>query len=152
MSGATVFRLLLAALLVAGCGFERERPSPVETDETASLSVQVLAPRTGAVLGAGTQATIEISARDLAGDNLQGVGYVARRSGSGGNVTLDSVALATGGGSLAVRDFTFTVPEGLPANTQIDVFGIAYGPGTQSRLSVASSVVVIPCQAGVPGC
>jgi hypothetical protein len=147
-----VVRLFLPALILAGCGFDRERPSPIEPDVAASLSVEVLAPRSGAVVGAGTSVTIEISARDLAGDRLEGVGYFARRSGSGGNATLDSVALSTGGGSLAVREFTFEVPANLPENTQVDVFGVAFGPGTQSRVSVPRSVSVSPCRTGVPGC
>jgi len=144
--------LVVVLALSSGCGFDRERPSPIETDEQANLSVEVLSPRTGTVLGAGTDVTVEVSARDLSGDRLEGIGFVARRSGSGGNATLDSLAQATGGGTLAVREFTFTVPALLPVNTQIDLFGIAYGPGAQVRVSAPRSVTVIPCMENVPGC
>lgn len=147
--GVVVVLTLFAA---TSCGFDRERPSPVEPDAQASLSVQVLAPRPGTVLGIGTDVTIEVSARDLTGDLLVGIGYVARRSGSGGNATLDSATFVTGGGSLATHEFTLHVPETLFENAQIDVFGIAFGPGTQSRLSEARSVTVVECAPTVPGC
>jgi hypothetical protein len=145
-------RLLPLLVMLSACGFDRDRPSPVEPEEEASLSVEVLAPRTGEVLGVGTAVTVEVSARDLTGEQLHGIGFVARRSGSGGNATLDSLVESTGAQAQAVREFTFTVPADLPANTQLDFFGLAFGPGSQSRVSTARSVTVIPCAVGVPGC
>jgi hypothetical protein len=145
-------RLFPLVLLVGACGFDRDRPEPVEPEAEASLSVEVLSPRTGEVLGAGSAVVVEVSARDLTGEHLHGIGFVARRSGSGGNATLDSVVESTGARAQAVREFTFAVPAGLPVNTQVDVFGLAFGPGSQSRVSVARSVTVISCGPGVPGC
>ena len=46
----------------------------------------------------------------------------------------------------------FSVPA-LPTNTQVDIFGIAYGPGTQSRMSIGRSVIVAAtCSARPDGC
>jgi hypothetical protein len=145
-------RLLPLVMLLCACGFDRDRPAPVEPEAEASLSVEVLSPRTGEVVGAGSAVVVEVSARDLTGEHLHGVGFVARRSGSGGNATLDSVVETTGAQAQAVREFTFTVPAGLPVNTQVDVFGLAFGPGSQSRASSPRSVTVIPCSNGIPGC
>lgn len=139
------------ACLLYACGFDRERPSPVAPDATASLSVEVLAPLPGTPAFAGTTLTVSVRARDLSGDLLAGVGYVVRRSGSGNNATLDSASFGLGGAALATQEFTFAVPV-LPTNTQLDIFGIAYGPGTQTRVSIPRSVLVVPCQVGQPGC
>lgn len=140
-----------SACLLYACGFDRERPSPVAPEATASLTVEVLAPQPGTPVFAGKDLTVSVRARDLAGDHLAGVGYVVRRSGSGNNATLDSVALGVGGTTLATQEFTFAVPV-LPTNTQLDIFGIAYGPGVQTRVSIPRSVLVVPCPVGQPGC
>lgn len=138
---------LLAGALGAGCVRDRERPSPVEPDPQASLSVQLLEPRPGVTLVAGRDVTIRVSARDLAGEHLTGVGYVARRFGFA-NPTLDSVAFHFAATSDTIRDFTFSVPASLPTSTQLDFYGIAYGPGTQARLSTPNSVIVAQCTVG----
>lgn len=135
----------------AGCYSDRARPDPSEPAVTASLSVQILEPRTGAAVLGNRPLTIGVLGRDLGGTRLEGVGYVARRAGSGSNVTLDSAGYRPGAGSSLEHAFEFLVPD-LAANTQIDVFAIAYGPGTQARLSVPSSVIVVRCQPGIPGC
>jgi len=140
----------LLALPASGCYTDRSRPYPSEPEITASLSVQVIEPRHGiSVLGARSLA-VRIQGRDMGGARLEGVGFVARRSGSG-NATLDSVAFRPGAAAVLDHEFEFTVPD-LPTNTQVDVYGVAYGPGTQARLSVPSSVVVVRCQPGIPGC
>jgi hypothetical protein len=147
-----MMRVLGLIAIVSACGFDRDRPSPVEPDGEASLSVEVLAPLAGAVLGSGTGVTVAVSARDLTGDRLYGVGFVARRADAAGNAVLDSAVESTGAQSQAVREFTFVVPAGLPVNTQMNAFGLAFGPGTQSLMSSARSVTVVACAAGVPGC
>jgi hypothetical protein len=143
----------VATLLVAtACYADRTRPTPLEAEETASLSVQLLDPRDGmAVLGDHT-ITVAVLGRDLSGDRLEGVGFVARRMGNGAPATLDSVALRTAApGRVLQREFVFAVPD-LATNTQVDVIGIAYGPGSQARLSDPSSLIVIRCEPGIPGC
>jgi hypothetical protein len=139
-------------LLASGCLRDRERPSPFEPDSQASLSVQLLEPRPGVTLIAGRAALVRVSARDLLGEHLTGVGFVARHFGSGANATLDSVAFHFDATSDTVREFSFTVPATLPTSTQLDIFGIAYGPGNQSRLSIPNSVIVAQCQPGQAGC
>lgn len=146
----SAFWWVLLALPVGGCYVDRSRPGPSEPEITGSLSVQVIEPRHGiSVLGARPLA-VRIQGRDLGGARLEGVGFVARRSGSGA-ATLDSAAFRPGAAGVLDHEFEFTVPD-LPTNTQVDVYGVAYGPGTQARLSVASSVVVVRCQPGIPGC
>ena len=140
-----------ALALVAGCMRDRERPFPVEPDPQASLSVQLLEPRPGVTLIAGREVVVRVSARDLAGDHLTGVGFVARRFGFA-NPTIDSVAFYFQATTDTIREFTFNVPAALPTSTQLDFFGIAYGPGTQARLSVPNSVIVAQCSVGQSGC
>lgn len=143
--------LLLVLPLLAGCYADRTRPGPSEPTAGASLSVQLIEPRHGTTVLGERPLTVRVLGRDLDGARLVGVGFVARRSGSGGNATLDSVAYRAPGSSSLDHTFEFTVPD-LPTNTQVDVYGIGYGPGTQARLSTASSVIVVRCQPGIPGC
>jgi len=143
----------LAVLLAIGaaCAFDRERPMPAAA-QPASLAVEVIEPRHGATIPASGQVTVRVSARDLTGTQLSGVGFVARRSGSGSSATLDSAGLTLAQTGEATREFPFIVPA-LPTNTQVDIFGIAYGPGTQTRVSIAHSVIVVAtCPSGRPGC
>ncbi|MCI0434626.1 MAG: hypothetical protein L0271_13445 [Gemmatimonadetes bacterium] len=132
---------MAAVASAATCITERERPSPVET-AAASLSVRIVQPRHGATVLAGTSIAVVIEARDLDGSHLTGLGYVSRRLGSGSNATVDSVALRFPERSDSTHGFTFDIPAALPTNTQLDVYGIAYGPGSQARVSVPVSVVV----------
>jgi len=152
VSGMRATGCLLVVIVAGACNFDRERPSPVEPDVQAALSVLILEPRDGSVALTGRDLTVKVEARDLSGSRLAGVGFVARRSGSGGNATLDSVALGVDQTNEATREFTFAVPATLPANTQVDIFGIAYGPRTQTRVSVPSSITVARCDPGQPGC
>ncbi|MGD8279111.1 MAG: hypothetical protein PVH00_13830 [Gemmatimonadota bacterium] len=144
---------MLGVLLVAAaCYSDRSRPSPTETEPQVLLSVRLIDPRNGqAVLGDHT-INVSVEGRDLIGAQLRGVGFVARRVGNGEPVTLDSVAVLPGTPSrLLQQEFVFAVPD-LPTNTEVDVFGIAYGPGSQTRLSDPSSLIVIRCEPGIPGC
>ena len=139
------------AVVIASCAFDRERPMPTVA-EPASLTVEVIEPRAGATILASQDVPVRVNARDLNGTQLSGVGFVARRSGSGNNATLDSAGLSLPLTDEATREFAFSVPA-LPTNTQVDIFGIAYGPGTQSRMSVARSVIVVAqCPPGQPAC
>ncbi|MGH7502806.1 MAG: hypothetical protein ACREL7_13755 [Longimicrobiales bacterium] len=153
VSSRTVTVWLAAGLLtLAGCRRDRERPSPVENEPQASLSVRLLEPAPGVTLMAGRDAIVRVSAQDLLGENLTGVGFVARRVASGTNETIDSVALNFAATSDTINAFTLSVPDTLPTSTQLDIFGIAFGPGVQSRLSTPSSVIVAQCQPGLTGC
>jgi len=150
--GAHRIARLALALVTTSCYADRARPSPTETEQPVSLTVQLLEPRNGqAVLGAHT-INVAVLGRDLSGAGLRGVGFVARRMGGGGATTLDSVAVRPDTASRSLQqEFVFAVPD-LPTNTQVDVIGIAYGPGTATRLSDTSSLIVIRCEPGIPGC
>jgi hypothetical protein len=139
----------LPILVTPGCSFDRERPEPTEPRVPAQLSVEVVEPRDGVTVIAGRDLIVRVSARDLGGTGLEGVGYVVRRLGSTSNTTLDSAAVSFADSSEATREFAFVVPATLPSSTQLDVFGIAFGPNTQARLSNPRSVTVTQCQ---PGC
>jgi hypothetical protein len=133
-------------VLLVGCSEERARPDPVEV--TAELTVEVLEPQQNATVTAGRDIVVRITARDLGGDNLAGVGFVVRRAAS----SVDSLALPFAPTRERTEDFTFRVPAQLPTNTQLDVFGVALGPHSQSRLSSPRSIVVVQCEPGQPGC
>jgi hypothetical protein len=146
-----LFVLLSLSALATGCLRDRDRPSPVEPEAQASLSVQLLEPRPGVTLIAGREIMVRVSARDLSGEHLTGVGFVARRFGFA-NPTVDSVAFHFQATTDTIREFAFAVPASLPTSTQLDIFGIAYGPGTQARLSTPNSVIVAQCTVGQAGC
>jgi hypothetical protein len=139
---------MLAVLIAGACAFDRDRPDPVDPDATASLLVELLEPLNGITVVAGRTQTVRVSARDLDGSHLRGVGFLVRRFGSGMAITVDSVGLTFGETGDATREFVFTVPASLPTNTQLDIFGIAYGPQSQASLSTPRYVVVAQCQAG----
>jgi hypothetical protein len=139
------FACLLAAGIV-GCEV-RERPTPLEPDTDARLTVEVLSPRDGATIVAGRALTVRVRGRDLQGNGVEALGYVVRRNGGGGT-TIDSVSIELDTRVAdATEDFTFAVPAILPTNTQLEVFGLAFGSGTAARISVPRAVVVARCEA-----
>jgi hypothetical protein len=130
--------------VLGGCIEDRVRPLPAEPTQAVRLSVQLLAPRHGLTVPLGRELVISVSARDLNGVALTGIGFVARRFAPG-SPTIDSAAVVFPARADSTHEFTLLVPSNLPSNAQIDIFGIAYGPAAQSRLSTPSSVVGVPC-------
>jgi hypothetical protein len=90
----------------------------------------------------GDSVHVSVHARDLDGEGLSGVGYVARRFAPG-LPTLDSGAVHFTSRSESSHVFSFAMPD-LPTNTQVDIYGIAFGAGRQ-RLSTPSYVIAIRC-------
>jgi hypothetical protein len=138
----------VAVIALSGCFSERERPTPAGPDGVAELSVRLLAPTTGATVPTGEDVTVEVEARDLNMLLLEGVGFVARRLAPGMPL-VDSAAVRFPSRSDTVHAFTFTVPGALTTNTQLDIYGIAFGPGGTTRLSEPSHLVVVHCENGV---
>ena len=137
------------ALCTGGCD-PRERPTPAEPDAAVQLSVEVLSPRDGATVVAGRMLTVQVRARDLRGDGVTGVGFVVRRL-DGGGATVDSAAHALFSPSgVTTQDFETLVPATFVTNTHLEVIGIAFGPGSASRLSVPRAVVVARCEPPQP--
>lgn len=135
----------LLAVAVSGCDV-RQRPTPSEPAADARLTVEVLSPRDGATIVAGRDLTVRIRGRDLQGNGVEALGYVVRRVGGGGG-TVDSVSIELDTRVAdATEDFTFLVPAGLTTNTHLEVFGLAFGPGTVVRISVPRAVVVARCE------
>lgn len=141
-------RVALVVLALTGCFEDRERPSPVEPDGDAQLSVRLLAPATGLTVPTGAEVTVEVEAHDLNLLYLEGVGFVVRRLAPGMPL-VDSAAVRFASRGDTLHAFTFTVPETLVTNTQLDVYGIAFGPGGAARLSEPSHLVVVHCENGV---
>jgi hypothetical protein len=139
--------LLFCAVLFVGCFEDRVRPSPVEP-QAGMLGVQLISPGSGLTVATATDLTVTVHARDLTGRGLVGIGYVVRQF-SPGRPTLDSLAMHFSARSDSVHDFLFRVPAHLATNTQVDVYGIAYGVGGQTRVSTPSSVIVVNCINGV---
>jgi hypothetical protein len=126
----------------AGCLADRARPSPVEEEVTTRLSVQLLGPRSGMAIMSGDSVHVSVHARDLDGFGLSGLGFVARRF-SPGLPTIDSAAVHFTSRSESTHVFSFAMPD-LPTNTQVDIYGIAFGGGLH-RLSTPSYVLAVRC-------
>jgi hypothetical protein len=139
--------LLMCAVLFVGCFEDRVRPSPVEP-HAGTLGVQLISPSSGLTVATGSDLTVTVHARDLTGRGLVGTGYVVRQF-SPGRPTLDSLAVHFAARSDSVHDFLYRVPDHLATNTQLDVYGVAYGVGGQTRLSTPSSLVVVNCSNGI---
>ncbi|HUF52103.1 MAG TPA: hypothetical protein VMN60_14860 [Longimicrobiales bacterium] len=134
---------LVGLIGAAGCFAERERPSPVEPSVEARLSVQLLAPRPGMAVLTGDTVRVQVLARDLSGQGLLGIGFLARRF-SPGLPRVDSAAVRFAARADTTHEFLFIMPE-LPTNTQVDIYGIAFGSGTQHRVSPPSYVIAVRC-------
>lgn len=137
-----VVALLLLAL--PGCFSDRDRPGPIGPGGGAALTVSVLEPRTGSTVLTGVDIPVAIQARDLNLLYLDGVGFVARRLSPGAPV-VDSAAVRFSTRGDSTHEFTFRVPNSFPTNTQVDVYGIAYGHGGVTRLSEPVHLVVVQC-------
>lgn len=139
---------LVLSLLLHGCFDARSRPSPVEVFVPARLSVQVLAPRAGLAVPTGSEIIVRVSARDLDITGLSGVGYVARQF-LPLRPRLDSAAVRFSARTDTIHEFLLRIPESVTSNTQIDIYGIAFGPGAQSAISPPSYVIAVRCVNGV---
>jgi hypothetical protein len=136
--------LAIAAAALTGCFADRERPRPFDPTEPPELTALVLMPQMGATVRSGQDVTVRVQARDLNTGGLAGVGFFARRFG-GGSPTVDSAAISFEARSDTTHEFSFIVPPSYPTNTQIDIYGIAFGVGGETRLSAFSAVVVVQC-------
>jgi hypothetical protein len=133
---------------LAGCFTERDRPGPIGPEDGANLIAAVHEPRTGATVLTGVDIVVRVEARDLNVLYLDGVGFVARRLSPGAPV-VDSAAVRFPLRGDSTHAFTFRVPNSFPTNTQVDVYGIAYGHGGETRLSDPVHVVVVQCTDGI---
>ncbi|MBR9988977.1 MAG: hypothetical protein KFH98_04430 [Gemmatimonadetes bacterium] len=142
-------RLGVALLLVAtgGCTGDRERPgSPTGPGGTANLRASILTPATGATVLTGNDIVVLVEARDVSALYLQGVGFVARRAA--GAAVVDSVAVFFPQRSDTTHAFTLRLPNSFSTNTQVDIYGIAFGPAGAVRLSPPIHVVAVQCTGG----
>ena len=135
--------ILATALGMAGCLADRSRPTPAEAEVDVRLSVQLLEPRSGMAVVSGDSVHVSVHARDLGGERLTGVGFIARRFTTG-LATLDSAAIHFSARDEASQVFSFAMPD-LPTNTQVDIYGIAFGEGSLHRLSTPAYVIAVRC-------
>ena len=134
LRGVRVALVPVLLLFHAACFGDRDRPGGVtDPDGVPALTARILAPRDGAVILADSTIPVVIAARDLRTLYLEGVGFVARRMTFGGG-TVDSVAVRFAMRSDSTHEFSLVVPD-VPTNTQIDIYGIAYGTGGVVQLS-----------------
>lgn len=122
----------------------------MQVDTEATLSVTVLAPRTGdRPLIAGRDVNVRVYASEPTG-RLRGIGTLMRRSFSA-EILAEEHTFFT-----ARRDTTATfrlrIPGELAHNTQVDIVGIAYGPQNRRRESVPSVLMVLRCTPGALWC
>lgn len=139
--------LIAVVLALGGCFADRERPGPLEPIGAPILTASILAPATGATVQTGRDITVRVEARDEGSLRLQGAGFVAR-SVTGGQV-VDSAAVRFAARSDTTHEFTFQVPNTFVTNTQVDVYAIAFGPGSASTLSEPVHLVVVQCPNGM---
>ena len=137
----------LAGLMLAGCFGDRDRPGPAAPADGPLLNARVLAPETGATVLTDHDIVVRVEAQDLSRLYLNGVGFVARRL-SPGMPLVDSAAVRFTLQEDSTHEFTFRVPNAYPTNTQVDIYGIAFGVGGHTRLSEPVHVVVIQCGTG----
>ena len=138
---------MLVTLIAAGCFGDRDRPGPAAPDGGPLLNSRVLAPESGATVLTGRDIVVRVEAQDLSRLYLNGVGFVARRL-SPGMPLVDSAAVRFALQEDSTHEFTFQVPNTYPTNTQVDIYGIAFGVGGHARLSEPVHVVVIQCEVG----
>ena len=141
-------QVAVVVLLATGCFGDRERPGPVDAGGTPDLSVRIVAPPTGATVVTGVDIGVRVEARDLTLLTLDGVGFVARRV-TAGTQLVDSAAVRFAVRSDTTHEFTFQVPNSFTTNTQVDVYGIAFGRGGATELSEPVHVVVVQCPNGI---
>ncbi|HEX2166647.1 MAG TPA: hypothetical protein VHG09_05355 [Longimicrobiales bacterium] len=135
----------ILALLALGCVGDRERPGgPLDPGGSARLSVRLLAPETGATVLTGVDITVRVEARDLNALYLDGVGFVARRLSEGAPV-VDSAAVRFPSRSDSTHEFMLRIPNSFQTNTQVDIYGIAYGVRGANELSEPVHVTVVQC-------
>ena len=141
--------LLASFVILAACG-DRGRPLPPELNADVELDVRVLAPVSNRQpLLAGEAIQVQVRAQEHAG-RVHGAGFVARRLGSA--VAVDSAVLMFDPVSDTTVAFTLIVPDTLPPNTQLDIYGLAFGPGTLSRLSSPQHLTVVVCPPNATWC
>lgn len=139
-----------ALLLLGACSDDRTRPAPFSTEGPAELGVEVLSPATNRTVPAGASLTVRIRGMEEDG-RLVGVGYRAYRMGPE-RPPLDSALRLFEPLADTTLSFLLPVPDSLPHNAQIDVVGIALGPGGQRLESDPRGIIVIRCSPGSPAC
>lgn len=152
---AVLTAIVLLAIGVSGCGAERDRPDGSDLTgplDSIRLEVTVLSPQTGngSVYYAGESVTVAVRASEAAGA-LVGTGFVARRVGPE-HQTLDSAAVSFEARKDTTAVFPLALPDTMPHRSQLDIFGIAYGPDTLTAQSVPQTVVIHECPANADYC
>lgn len=140
-------RLFFVCLFIAACSSDRPRPDPTQSSDPAVLIAYVRKPFNNATVLGARPLAVEIQATDVSRDALIGLGYVVRKGGA----KLDSVVVRFTARTDSTMDFDYLVPD-YPTNTQIDIYALAFGAHGETKVSAPAMLVVVKCQAGLPGC
>lgn len=132
--------LLLAAATLGGCG-DRERPTGLDPLAGVELTVALLAPENGSPRNVGSLVQVTVSASE-AGGRLAGVGFEARFNNLEREL-IDSVQVAFAPTADTVVSFDFRIPEELPGQVQINLFGVALGPEGERAVSSGRSITTL---------
>lgn len=132
--------VLAAFAFLGGCG-DRERPTGLDPLAGVELSVALLAPENGSPRDVGSRVVVTVQASEVAG-RLEGVGYEARFN-SLERELIDSTQVAFAATADTVLSFDFLIPGDLPAQVQIDFFGVALGPAGERAVSPARSILTL---------
>lgn len=141
-------RLCLLFLAVAACTEERARPGPVDPDPTdPALVAEVLTPPSGATIPTGQDITVRVRARSNGPEIVRGIGYIARVLAPGMPViATDTIRFEARADT--THEFIMQIPDTIPTNTQLDIYGIAVS-GVVPLLSEPAYTTVVRCQGGV---
>lgn len=139
----------VAILALLACN-ERDRPGVVDPDVSASLQAAILQPRTldNATTIAGRLLFVTVQGAEPGG-RLIGVGLLVHRQPGR---FVDSLAVRFAPTTDSTHVFAVAVPDTLPNNSQLDLRGIAYGPGGVARLSQHEAVIVLQCPPNASFC
>lgn len=139
-AGAPVLLTVFAALGGLGCG-DRERPTGLDPLAGVELTVALLSPENGSPRNVGSLVQVTVSASETGG-RLAGVGFEARFNNFEREL-IDSAQVAFAPTADTVVSFDFQIPEELPAQVQINLFGVALGPLGERAVSSVRSITTL---------
>ena len=129
-----------AAAILGACG-DRERPTGLDPLAGVELSVALLSPDNGSPRDVGSLVLVTVSASE-AGGRLAGVGFEARFNNLEREL-IDSMQIAFAPTTDTVVGFDFLIPGEFPAQVQINLLGVAFGPAGERAVSSSRSITTL---------
>lgn len=153
-AGAGLGMIAAFALLlpVAACDSSLERPTGLPSTAELELEAGVLSPRDGQSLLAGETVTVRVNGSEIGG-RLAALGFRVQSARPGNPlIATDLMQFESGLVADSTAEFTFTAPDTLPDQSQLDVRGIVLGPERVRVESDPVRVTVLQCPASAAWC